>query len=216
VLDKFGRRAIALWPQWIVNIKHRPAQPQSITESTMQPFTPDQPDNTVSLTDVQRAIESDAIVPCFQPIVELRTGRLAGLEVLACWENPEHGLVLPQNFISMAEENGLIGQLTNQVLTKAFFSTALLPEPLFLAVNISPIQLHNLSLPHQIRDAADDYGFPLKQLTVEITESALLNNLERARRIAIELRDMAASWHWTTSALDIRACGISRCCRSVS
>ena len=158
----------------------------------MQPSTPKQPGNTmkVSLTDVQRVLESEAIVPCFQPIVELRTGRLAGFEVLARWEHPEHGLVLPQNFISMAEENGLIGQLTHQILTKAFFSTAFLPEPLFLAVNISPIQLHYLSLPHQIRDAAEDHGFPLKQLTVEITESALVNNLERARRIAIELRDM--------------------------
>jgi len=158
----------------------------------MQSSTPKQPDNTirVSLIDVQRAIESEAIVPCFQPIVELRTGRLAGLEVLARWEHPEHGLVLPQNFIPIAEENGLIGQLTHQILTKAFFSTALLPEPLFLAVNISPIQLHYLSLPRQIRDAAEDYGFPLKQLTVEITESALVNNLERARKIAIELREM--------------------------
>ena len=158
----------------------------------MQPSTPKQPDNTirVSLIDVQRAIESEAIIPCFQPIVELRTGRLAGLEVLARWEHPEHGLVLPQNFIPIAEENGLIGQLTHQILTKAFFSTALLPEPLFLAVNISPIQLHYLSLPRQIRDAAEDYGFPLKQLTVEITESALVNNLERARKIAIELRNM--------------------------
>jgi PAS domain S-box-containing protein len=65
-----------------------------------------------------------------------------------------------------------------------------LPEPLFLAVNISPVQLRYLSLPSQIRDAAGDNGFPLKQLTVEITESALVNNLERARKIATELRGM--------------------------
>jgi len=144
----------------------------------------------VSVIDVLRAMENDAVVPCFQPIVELRTGRLAGFEILARWQHPEHGLILPENFISLAEENGLIGELSYQILSKAFLASPLLPEPLFLAVNVSPIQLHYLSLPRQMRDTAEDYGFPLKQLTVEITESALVNNLERARKIALELKEM--------------------------
>jgi EAL domain-containing protein (putative c-di-GMP-specific phosphodiesterase class I) len=144
----------------------------------------------VSLIDVRRALENEAVAPCFQPIVELRSGRLAGFEVLARWEHPEHGLILPENFISLAEENGLIGQLTQQILRKSFLSAPVLPLPLFLAVNISPVQLRYLSLPSQIRDAAEDKGFPLNQLTVEITESALVNNLERARKIATELRGM--------------------------
>jgi EAL domain-containing protein (putative c-di-GMP-specific phosphodiesterase class I) len=109
---------------------------------------------------------------------------------LARWEHPDYGLILPENFISLAEQNGLIEQLTAQILSKSFYSTALLPEPLFLAVNISPIQLHSLNLPQQIQEAAHDYGFPLNQLTVEITESALVDNLDHARKIAIQLRDM--------------------------
>jgi len=144
----------------------------------------------VSLIDVRRALENGSLVPCFQPIVELRTGRLAGFEVLARWDHPEHGLILPENFISLAEENGMIGELTQQILRKSFLSAPVSSESLFLAVNISPVQLRYLSLSHQIRDAAEDYGFPLKQLTVEITESALVNNLQRARKIAFELRDM--------------------------
>jgi PAS domain S-box-containing protein len=144
----------------------------------------------VSVIDVLRALENEAVVPCFQPIVELRTGRLAGFEVLARWQHPDLGLILPENFVLLAEENGLIGELSYQILSKSFLSAPLLPESLFLAVNISPIQLHYLSLPRQMRDTAEDYEFPLKQLTVEITESALVNNLERARKIAIELRDM--------------------------
>jgi len=144
----------------------------------------------VNLTDVRRAIECESTVPCFQPIVGLRTGRLAGFEVLARWEHPDYGLILPENFISLAEQNGLIEQLTAQILSKSFYSTALLPEPLFLAVNISPIQLHCLNLPQQIQEAAHDSGFPLRQLTVEVTESALVDNLEHARKIAIQLRDM--------------------------
>jgi PAS domain S-box-containing protein len=144
----------------------------------------------VNLIDVRQALESDALIPCFQPIVELRTGRLAGFEVLARWQHPHLGLILPDNFISLAEENGLIGQLTHQIVSKSFLAGAVLPEPLFLAINISSIQLHYLSLPRQIHQIAEDYGFPLQRLTVEITESALVNNLERAQKIAIELRDL--------------------------
>jgi PAS domain S-box-containing protein len=144
----------------------------------------------VELNDVRLALESEAIVPCFQPIVELPTGRLAGFEVLARWMHPELGLILPENFISLAEENGLIGQLSHQILSKSFLWAPMLPDPLFLAVNISPIQLRYLTLPRQIHDAAEEYGFPLQRLIAEITESALVNNLERARKIAFEVREM--------------------------
>jgi PAS domain S-box-containing protein len=144
----------------------------------------------VKLLDVRQALESEAVVPCFQPIVELRTGNLAGFEVLARWRHPSLGLILPENFISLAEENGLIGELTHQILSKSFLAATALPEPLFLAVNVSPIQLQYVSLPRQIYHAAWDYGFPLRRLTVEVTESALVNNLERARKIATELKDM--------------------------
>jgi len=143
-----------------------------------------------TLMDVRQAIESDAIVPCFQPIVELRTGRLAGFEVLARWAHPDHGLILPENFIPLAEKNGLIGQLTQQVLRKSFLAASVLPEPLFLAVNISPIQLCDVDLPRMIREAADEAGFSLRRLIVEITESALVNNLKGARRVAVELKAM--------------------------
>ncbi len=144
----------------------------------------------VDLIDVRQALEHEEIVPCFQPVVELRTGRLAGFEVLARWEHPDHGLILPENFISLAEENGLIGQLTHQILGKAFLAAPMLPEPLFLAVNVSPTQLSLLSLPRQIRNVAEEYGFSLQRLIVEITESALVNNPEHAQEIAIELREM--------------------------
>jgi PAS domain S-box-containing protein len=144
----------------------------------------------VKLLDVRQALESEAVVPCFQPIVELRTGNLAGFEVLARWQHPSLGLILPENFIALAEENGLIGELTHQILSKSFLAATGLPEPLFLAVNVSPIQLQYVSLPRQIYHAAWDYGFPLRRLTVEVTESALVNNLERARKIATELKDM--------------------------
>jgi PAS domain S-box-containing protein len=129
-------------------------------------------------------------VPCFQPLVELRTGRLAGFEVLARWQHPNLGLILPENFVSLAEEHGLISVLMEQIMRKAFQSALLFPEPLTLAVNVSPTQLRDLDLPGKIQEAAQTANFPLDRLTVEITESALLNNLERAKTIATELKSL--------------------------
>jgi EAL domain-containing protein (putative c-di-GMP-specific phosphodiesterase class I) len=144
----------------------------------------------VSLGDVLKAIEHDELVPCFQPLIELRTGRLAGFEVLMRWEHPQSSLVMPDNFILLAEENGLLGHVMGQILRKAFASVLDLPDSPMLAVNVSPIQLRELSLSAQIRDAAVAANFPLDHLTIEITESALLNDLGRARTIACKLKGM--------------------------
>src|SRR5580658_1835008 len=110
----------------------------------------------VETADVIRALERDEVVPAFQPVVELRTGRISGFEVLARWQSPTRGPILPQNFISVAEETGLIGNLTHQILRKAFRCISMLPAPLSLAINISPVQMRYSSLPSQIRDAAEE------------------------------------------------------------
>jgi PAS domain S-box-containing protein len=143
-----------------------------------------------TLPEVRIALERDEIVPCFQPLIELNTGRLAGFEVLARWQHPHDGPILPENFISLAEQNGLIGQLMRQLLRRAFLSAPILGSTLRLAVNVSPSQWRDLSLPGQIRAEAERVGFPLQQLTIEITESALLDNLERAKAISAELKSM--------------------------
>jgi PAS domain S-box-containing protein len=139
---------------------------------------------------VVQALELDEVVPCFQPLVELCTGKVAGFEVLARWNSPALGLILPQNFISLAEQNGLIGELTNQVLQKAFAAVAGLTGPPSLSVNISPIQLQHSSLPARIRRAAEEAGFPLDRLTIEITETALMGDRVHARKIADSLKAM--------------------------
>ncbi len=143
-----------------------------------------------SLVDVHNAIGNDELVPCFQPLVELRSGLLTGFEVLARWNHPELGLILPGNFISLAIKSGLIDRLTQKVLSKAFQSCAGMPKALSLAVNISPIQLRDRRLPMGLRDLAQEAGFPMEQLTIEITESALIENLEMAGEITRELKAM--------------------------
>ena len=144
----------------------------------------------VDLATVCRALKDDALEPCFQPLVELHTSRVVGFEVLARWRHPQLGLVLPENFISLAEENGLVGQLMQQILRKAFLSAPVVPAPLVLAVNVSPTQFHDPSLPGKIRELAEEGGFPLERLTVEVTESGLIGNLDLAQKIAGELKEM--------------------------
>jgi PAS domain S-box-containing protein len=140
------------------------------------------------LAEVRRALENQELVPFFQPLVELRTGQLAGFEVLARWQHPQLGPILPEDFIALAEQNGLIGKLMEQVLEKAFLCAPNLPEPLALAINVSPSQWQDLELPAQILKAAGKANFSPTRLTIEITESALFNNLNKAKTIAHELK----------------------------
>ncbi len=140
------------------------------------------------VVDLRRGIESGEIVPYYQPLTELRTGQLIGFEVLARWKHPLRGMVPPDEFIRMAEDAGCIGQLMEQILVQAFQAMQRLPEYLRLSINVSAIQLRDRSLRRQVSLAAEEAGFSLQRLTVEITESALVGNIEHARTITEELK----------------------------
>jgi PAS domain S-box-containing protein len=133
-------------------------------------------------------LQNDEFVPFFQPVVTLRTGEVAGVEVLARWLHKTLGVIPPGDFIATAEQEGLIGDLTAMVISKAFTAAKILPSPQWLAVNISPHLLRDLRLPKRIREAAEAAGLPLDRVVVEITESALVDNLEHAQTIATELK----------------------------
>jgi PAS domain S-box-containing protein len=138
--------------------------------------------------DLFEALEQKQIVPWFQPLVELRTGALTSFEVLARWIRPVDGVVRPDEFIALAEETGCIGRLTEVVLRQAFASAAAIPAHITLAVNISPLQFRDRELPGKLARLAAEGGFPLNRLVLEVTESALLGNVELAREIALELK----------------------------
>src|ERR1700722_17846543 len=133
------------------------------------------------VVDLRRGIESGEIVPYYQPQTELRTGQLIGFEVLARWKHPLRGMVPPDEFIRTAEDAGLIGQLMEKVLGQAFAGMVKLPEYLRLSINVSPIQLRDGMLLRQVSLTSEETGFSLGRLTVEITESALVGNIEHAR-----------------------------------
>lgn len=143
--------------------------------------------------DLCRAIADGEIVPYFQPMVELRTGRLTGFEVLARWHHPLRGIVHPAEFIPIAEQTGLIGGLTRRLVEAATAAAAAWPDQLKLSINISPVQLRDRLLPEQLHAAVEASGLPCRRLVFEVTEAGLIENPELARDIARELRGFGAS-----------------------
>jgi PAS domain S-box-containing protein len=142
----------------------------------------------IDIFDVHDILAKDSLVPSFQPLVCLHDGRLTGFEVLARWEHPVYGPVLPEQFIGLAEDHGLMAPLMHQLFRKSFLAAAAWSEPLALSVNISATQLQDPSLTDQIRQLAEETGFDLSRLIVEITESAILTNLDRARTVVRTLK----------------------------
>ena len=139
---------------------------------------------------IATGLRRDEFFPVFQPLVELRTGRLAGLEVLARWNRRREGLLMPADFIPDVERSGLIDGVTIAILKKAFASPALAAGTFMLSVNLSALQLRRSNLPARIADAAAEVGFPLDRLTIEITESALVSDLPGALQVAAELKTL--------------------------
>jgi EAL domain-containing protein (putative c-di-GMP-specific phosphodiesterase class I) len=138
--------------------------------------------------DVCRAFEDDEFFPLFQPQVELSSGRLNGFEVLARWNHSRLGAIPPSAFIPLVQKSGFINALTQKLLAKIFAASQLLPEPLRLSINLSPLQLMDVSIPIRIANAAGQNGFPLDRLTIEMTESALVEDLPRVQAVARELK----------------------------
>jgi len=146
---------------------------------------------TFTQNELRLALESEQFVPFFQPVIHLRTRELRGYEMLARWRHPVHGLLAPERFIARAEAEGWIAELTTSLLAQGFRAMRRndADGERTLAVNISPVQLRDRRLPVQISVAAETAGFPLSRLVVEITESALTEDLETARSVVNELKE---------------------------
>jgi PAS domain S-box-containing protein len=143
-----------------------------------------------SVIDLRKAIERHEVVPYFQPIVKLRSGGLWGFEVLARWNHPERGVIPPDQFTHLAESAGLAEPLFEAILDQALVTLSGSSDGLTLSVNISPLQLRNRSLPVVVRSIAERNRFPLEQLLIEITETAMVDNMQSAQAIAAELKAM--------------------------
>jgi EAL domain-containing protein (putative c-di-GMP-specific phosphodiesterase class I) len=138
--------------------------------------------------DLRQAFDNDEFAPYFQPLVDLRSGHVHGFEVLARWERPVGGIGLPSTFIPLIERYGLMNNLSASLLIQAFGAVRELPTDFGLSVNLSPSQLHDRSLPDFIQRTAEEESFDLQRLTLELTESALVDDLDLAGAVAADLK----------------------------
>ncbi|HEY0271259.1 MAG TPA: EAL domain-containing protein [Sphingomonas sp.] len=138
---------------------------------------------------LREGIPAGQFIPYYEQQIELDTGRLIGFEVLARWEHPTRGLVPPDIFIPVAEECGLIGDLSASVMRRALTEARDWDSSLSLSVNISPGQLKDPWLAQRIVKLLVETGFPAHRLEIEITESSLFQNLPLAQSIVGSLKN---------------------------
>ena len=151
--------------------------------------------NRLSLeNEIRSAIEHDEFFLLFQPKIELITGKIIGVEALIRWQHPKRGLVMPNDFISLAEESRLILPLGEWVLKKAceqirtWENTENISIP--VSVNISPYQFYEGKLEKTIHDITELIGVRTSLLELEITENVLMKNLEYTIPLMKKLRKM--------------------------
>lgn len=138
--------------------------------------------------DLRDAIAGNHIIPYFQPLIDLSHGGLTGFEVLARWVHPSRGMIAPDVFIPIAEDTGLIDAMTVSVMRAALFYARDWDPLLTIAVNIAPQQLKTEALTEQLLEVLRETGFPANRFEIEITENALIDDLELARRIVVGLK----------------------------
>ena len=138
---------------------------------------------------IRYGLEHGQFIPYFEPQIDLLSGEIIGFEVLARWDHPLKGIIAPDQFIAIAEEHGLIGRLSEQVMLAAFRSAVNWDPKIKLSVNISPTQLSDSWLAQRIVRLLTESGFPAERLVVEITESSLFSDLELARAIVTGLKN---------------------------
>ncbi len=135
-------------------------------------------------SDLQRAIDCGEFTLRYQPIMDLRRGDIAGMEALVRWQHPTRGLVQPGEFIPLLEDTGLIVPVGRFVLREACQWAAVMQKecprdpPLSMAVNVSATQLQRPEFIDEVRTALRDSGIPPKTLTLELTESVMMQDLE--------------------------------------
>ena len=151
---------------------------------------------------LREAIAQSKLELHYQPIVNVKTRKIAGCEALIRWSHPERGLIPASEFIPIAEECGLIGQIGDWVLKTACAEAKHWPDDIWVAVNISAAQFRGQDLIDKVTDASN--GFPLSRLIIEITETLLMKDREVATVTLDRLRRWASASRSTISGLAFR------------
>ncbi|HVE47025.1 MAG TPA: EAL domain-containing protein [Acidimicrobiales bacterium] len=145
-------------------------------------------------TELRQAIDRQELFVLYQPLIELGSGRITGVEALVRWHHPRRGVVVPGEFVGLAEETGLILRMGTWVLEEAcrqgrqWLDEGL--APLHIAVNISADQFQKGGLPDQLRRILDSSGLPAERLTLEMTESVVMEEAEATMHIMGEIDNL--------------------------
>ncbi|SEJ59795.1 putative bifunctional diguanylate cyclase/phosphodiesterase [Demequina mangrovi] len=163
-------------------------------------FAPEFDINTVDrlqlLADLRTALSETALHVEYQPQVDLASGRTVGVEALVRWHHPERGLVRPDEFVPLAENSGLILELTTFVLDQALRDLAAWRargHEVRMAVNLSARHLSDLALPRLVAEAIERHGVPATSLVLEVTETGILSDPIRADLVIRELRQLGVA-----------------------
>jgi PAS domain S-box-containing protein len=138
---------------------------------------------------LREAVQQGLVGLAFQPVVDLDSGRFVGVEALARWQDERLGPVPPDVFIQVAEQSGLIVELGRQVLAAACGRAVDWPGSPLMSVNVSPVQLREPSFVDEVGAVLAETGLPAERLCLEITETAMVTDVDDAARTLHRLRD---------------------------
>jgi diguanylate cyclase (GGDEF)-like protein len=138
--------------------------------------------------ELHRAVQREEFELHYQPVVDLANGHILGFEALVRWRHPTKGLIAPSEFISLAEDTGIIVQLGDWVLRRACADAAQWPPDIGVAVNLSAVQIKSCGIVQSVLAALQATGVNPRRLELEITESVLLNDTEANIAVLRELR----------------------------
>ncbi len=143
------------------------------------------------LGELRRAIECEELVLYHQPTYDLRSGEIVGTEALLRWQHPQHGLMLPVEFVDLAEVSGIIQQLTRFAIERAITTASTWPAsrgPLTVSVNLSVRNLYDPDLPRWLARLLHETSFPASRLILELTESQMMDDPTLAVEMLGELQ----------------------------
>jgi diguanylate cyclase (GGDEF)-like protein/PAS domain S-box-containing protein len=148
-------------------------------------------------TDLRHAVDRNEFEVLYQPIVEIRTGKVTEFEALIRWRHPVHGLIAPNEFVNVAEETGLMISIGRWILHEACRQTALWQRrhgiKLGISVNLSAKQLMHPTLKSQLKEILADTQLEASQLKIEVTESTVMEHSEKSLNVLSELDDLGIS-----------------------
>lgn len=149
------------------------------------------PELSLTASELKDAMLQNQLVLYYQPQIDIKSGSLVGVEALVRWQHPQHGLIYPNSFISLAENNGLIGDLTAQDIRQAVEQALYWKSQklvLHVSINISAENIISLTLPEQLSRLLKEQNFDPSMITLEVTESALMGQLVTSLDILTRLR----------------------------